>query len=120
MANKINKVIDRNGNTLIDLTNDTITPNKVISGTKFHGADGKEYTGILPANELDTLKYTFIDYDGTIMYTFTDAEIDAMEQLPAGPDHTADNLTFQEWNWSLADLKAWNRTRLDRPIVGAN
>lgn len=120
MANKINKVIDRNGNTLIDLTNDTITPNKVLSGTKFHGADGKEYTGSLSANELDTLKYTFIDYDGTVMYTFTDEEIDAMQELPAGPNHTDENLTFQEWNWSLADLKAWNRTRTDRPIVGAN
>lgn len=121
MANeKVNKVIDRNGNVLIDLTNDTVSPNKVLQGTKFHGSDGKEYTGILPANELDTVKYNFIDYDGTLIYSFTDTEIDAMSELPAGPDHTDENLTFQEWNWDLEDLKAWDRTRPDRPIVGAN
>lgn len=116
----INKVVDRNGSTLIDLTNDTVKPNKVLAGTKFHGADGREYTGSLPANELDTLKYTFIDYDGEVMYTYTDEELDALTELPVGPDHTDENLTFQEWNWTLEELKAWDRTRIDRPIVGAN
>lgn len=115
----VNKVVDRNYNVLIDLTNDTVKATDVISGKKFHGADGKEYVGSLQPNELDSLKYTFIDYDGEVMYTFTDAEIDAMTELPAGPDHTDDNLTFQEWNWSLEDLKAWDRTRGDRPVVGA-
>lgn len=119
MANKVNKVIDRNGNVLIDLTNDTVSANKVLAGTKFHGPDGKEYTGAIQPNELDTLKYTFIDYDGTVMYQFTDAEIDAMSELPAGPNHTDENLTFQGWNWTLEDLKAVNRNRITRPIVGA-
>lgn len=120
MANKVNKVIDRNGSVLIDLTNDTVSPGKVLAGTKFHGPDGKEYFGGVQQNELDMLKYNFIDYDGTLLYSFTDDEIDAMEELPAGPDHTEDNLTFQEWNWDLEDLKNWDRTRPDRPIVGAN
>lgn len=117
----INKVIDRNNNVLIDLTSDTVKPASVLSGTKFHGADGKEYIGQVQPNELDTFKYNFVDYDGTLMYSFTDEEIDAMTELPAGPDHTEDNLTFQEWNWSLEGLKNWDRTKCSfRPTVGAN
>lgn len=120
MANKVNKVIDRNGNVLIDLTNDTVSSSKVLAGTKFHGPDGKEYTGSLQPNDMAVLKYTFIDYDGSVLYEFTDDEIDTMTELPAGPDHTDENLTFQEWNWTLDDLKTWDRTRADRPIVGAS
>ncbi len=33
------------GNTLIDLTPDTLTPDKALKGYTFHGADGEEKTG---------------------------------------------------------------------------
>lgn len=39
-----NKII-YNGNTLIDLTEDTITAADVLSGKTFHGNDGEETTG---------------------------------------------------------------------------
>ena len=45
----------------------------------------------------------FIDYDGTILYSFTAEEFATMEALPANPSHTG--LTAQGWNWSLADAK---------------
>lgn len=115
----INKVVDRNNNVLIDLTEDDVSTNKVLEGTKFHGPDGKIYTGTLKKEDTG-LKYTFVDFDGTLVYEFTDEEIDAMTELPAGPDRTAENLTFQSWNWDLESLKNWNRSRPDRPIVGAN
>ena len=40
----VSKVI-YGGNTLIDLTSDTVTPDKMLSGIKAHGADGELITG---------------------------------------------------------------------------
>ena len=116
----INKFVDRQGNTLLDLSVDTVSENRVLAGTTYHGPDGAQHIGTLDPGPLDYSQYNFIDYDGTLLYSYTDEELDALTALPAGPDHTGDNLTFQSWNWSLADLKAWDRTRPDRPIVGAN
>ena len=117
----INKFIDREGNTLLDLSADSVTSeNFVLAGKTYHGPDGLQHTGTLDPGPLDYSQYNFIDYDGTLLYSYTDEELDALSELPAGPDHTNDNLTFQGWNWSLADLKAWDKTRPDRPLVGAN
>ena len=117
----INKFVDRQGNTLLDLSVDSVTSeNFVLAGKTYHGPDGVQHTGTLNPGPLDYSQYNFIDYDGTLLYSYTDEQLDALTALPAGPDHTGDNLTFQEWNWSLADLKAWDRTRPDRPLVGAN
>jgi len=41
---KISKVI-YGGETLIDLTGDNVTPDKLLKGTTAHGADGEEITG---------------------------------------------------------------------------
>ena len=49
----------------------------------------------------------FMDYDGTILHSYTKAEINAMtseSDLPANPSHTG--LTSQGWNWTLAQIKA--------------
>ena len=69
-------------------------------------------------SEFDMTKYNFIDFNGDLIYSFTDDEIDAMEVMPEAIDHTDENLTFQEWNWNLEELKSVNRNRPDRPIVG--
>ena len=47
----------------------------------------------------------FIDYDGTVLYTYSTAEALALSALPANPSHTG--LTAQGWNWSLANIKAY-------------
>lgn len=44
MAKKISKVI-YNGNTLIDLTQDTVTASDILTGKTAHGADGNVLTG---------------------------------------------------------------------------
>lgn len=56
--------------------------------------------------------FCFWDYDGTPLYSYTMAEIQAMTELPAPPDHSQDDvpLTFLYWNWTLADLKSINCT----------
>ena len=55
----------------------------------------------------------FIDYDGTLLYSYTLAELQALSSLPTKPSHAG--LTCQEWNWTLADLKTENK----KMIVGA-
>ena len=49
----------------------------------------------------------FIDYDGTLLYSYTLAEAAALTELPALPSH--DGLICQGWNWNLADIKALGR-----------
>ena len=46
----------------------------------------------------------FIDYDGTLLYSYTATEANALTELPANPTHTG--LTAQGWNWTLAEIKA--------------
>ena len=51
---------------------------------------------------------TFYDYDGTIVASYTLEEAQALTALPDAPTH--DGLTFQGWNWSLADINALTRS----------
>ena len=50
---------------------------------------------------------TFIDYDGSVLYSYTLAEAQALTELPALPSH--EGLVCQGWNWTLEDIKALNR-----------
>lgn len=47
----------------------------------------------------------FIDYDGTIRYSYTAQEFANLSELPANPAHNG--LTAQGWNWSLSDAKTY-------------
>ena len=49
----------------------------------------------------------FYDYDGTRLYSYTLAEVQALTELPELPSH--DGLICQGWNWTLADIKAENK-----------
>ena len=53
-----------------------------------------------PVEEKDV---NFIDYDGTILYSYTAAEAQELSALPDNPSH--DGLTAQGWNWTLAQIK---------------
>ena len=55
----------------------------------------------------------FYDYDGTLLYSYTIAEVNLLTELPQPPTH--DGLTFQGWNYSLESVQAATR-RMD---VGA-
>ena len=56
---------------------------------------------------------TFIDYDGSILYSYSLEEAQALTELPTLPSH--DGLVCQGWNWTLEAIKS-----LDRPVtVGA-
>ena len=49
----------------------------------------------------------FIDYDGTVLYSYSLAEAQALTELPALP--IRDGLVCQGWNWTLDAIKALNR-----------
>ena len=61
------------------------------------------YEGSVPVS-VEPKDVNFIDYDGTILYSYTAEEFAALDALPANPTH--DGLTSQGWNWTLADAKA--------------
>ena len=50
---------------------------------------------------------TFIDYNGTVLYSYTLAEAQELTELPELPIH--DGLVCQGWNWTLDAIKALNR-----------
>lgn len=50
---------------------------------------------------------SFYDYDGTLLYSYTVEEANALTALPAGPAH--EGLVFDDWNWSLEDVKSLTR-----------
>lgn len=50
---------------------------------------------------------SFYDYDGTLLYSYTVEEANALTALPAGPTH--EGLVFDGWNWSLEDVRGLTR-----------
>ncbi len=56
----------------------------------------------------------FIDYEGTILYSYTLTEVQALTELPELPSHNG--LICQGWNWTLAEIKEY----ADKLEVGAN
>lgn len=69
--------------------------------------------GGVPVKEKDV---NFYDYDGTLLYSYTLDEIQALTELPTPKSPDPEYLAFQEWNWTLDELKALN----DVADVGAN
>lgn len=57
--------------------------------------------------EVEEKDVNFYDYDGTLLYSYTLAEAQALTELPPGPEH--EGLTFQEWNCTLEEIQTWNQ-----------
>lgn len=51
----------------------------------------------------ESLPVRFLDYDGTVVYSYTAEDFANLTALPSNPSHTG--LTAQGWNWTLADAK---------------
>ena len=100
--------ITLNGTTLIDLSTDTVAvADDIASGKVGHLNTGATATGTHSGgggggSASDAVR--FIDYDGTILHTYSAEDFAALTAMPANPTHTG--LTSQGWNWSLADAKA--------------
>lgn len=88
---------------LIDLTEDTVTPATLKSGVTAHDASGAKITGTLDTAPPKESDINFWDYDGTLLYSWTLAELATKTELPPLPSH--DGLVCQGWNWTLQDIK---------------
>lgn len=66
------------------------------------------YDSVVPVEPKD---YNFFDWDGTLLYSYSANEINALTELPALPIH--EGLT-SEWNYTLAQLQSL--TQLTRPL----
>ena len=102
--------VDFAGNTLVDLTGDSVTPATLKKGETAHNAAGEQIVGTMEAGSTTPGvpgDITFYDYDGTIVTSWALSELATKTALPDYPSHAG--LICQGWNWSLADLKTTNR-----------
>ena len=67
----------------------------------------KENEGGVVAPSAKWNDVTFIDYDGSVLYSYGLEEAKALTELPKLPNH--DGLVCQGWNWTLEAIKAINR-----------
>lgn len=104
------------GQTLIDLSQDTVTDaSHIVSGHTGHLADGTQVAGTGGGSvEVEEKQVNFIDYDGTILHSYTKAEANALTALPSNPSHTG--LTAQGWNWTLQEIRDQLTAVPDGPI----
>ncbi len=89
--------VTKNGTVVITPSNGRDGMSKVTVPVEVSGGGGK-------VTEKDV---NFYDYDGTIVASYSAADFANLTALPANPNHTADGLTSQGWNWSLVDAKAY-------------
>ena len=57
------------------------------------------------AAEVEQKDVNFIDYDGTILYSYSAADFLNLSAMPNNPSHTG--LTARGWNWDLNDAKTY-------------
>ena len=107
-------IVIYNGEPLIDLSGDTVTPDKLLSGITAHDKTGAQITGTAELGSgggsaivKKDNAVNFYDYDGTLLHSYTVEEAQALTALPDGPTHPG--LTFQGWNWDLASVNALTR-----------
>lgn len=85
---------------LVAQTSDSVTENGTVDTTLISSLDVNVPQGGIEVPEKDV---NFIDYDGTILYSYTAQEFAALTELPANPEH--EGLTAQGWNWELQAAK---------------
>ena len=86
----------------------------VTGNGRYVAPSGTAY-GVVNVNvEGGRVNVNFIDYDGTILHSYTAEEIQALSTLPSNPSHTG--LTAQGWNWTLAQIKNYLTNNPDAVI----
>ena len=91
-------------------TSITVAPLSVTQNGTYTAPSGTAYSPVSVnvsgggGGRAEKKQVNFIDYDGTILYSYTAAEANALTALPENPSHTG--LVAQGWNWTLAQIKS--------------
>lgn len=88
------------------LTTKTITANGTYNASS-DNADGYSSVTVNVSGgggEVTPKQINFIDYDGTVLHSYTSTEWANVTALPSNPTHTG--LTAQGWNWSKNQIDA--------------
>lgn len=80
-----------------------IVPENIAKDEVILGVVGTHEGGRAPVEEKDVCLF---DYDGTLLYSYTVEEVQALTELPEPPEH--EGLVFDGWNWTLEELKGLN------------
>jgi len=85
----------------------TITENTTTTITPAQDKDGISSVEVITniPTGLEEKDVNFYDYLGNLKYAYTAQEFQELSELPAGPTH--EDMTFQEWNWQLAEAKTY-------------
>lgn len=86
----------------------SVSASELVSGTKSiyangTGIDVTSYASVdvnVPASE--PKRVFLMDYDGTVLYSYTATEIDSMLALPSNPSRSG--LMSHGWNWNIVDI----------------
>lgn len=110
LGTDMDNVIDQNNKTLTQVLQDNNNNfNLSIDGNELTLATPNGYTSTvtLPASggQKKNNDVTFIDYDGTVLYSYTADEFLALSEMPQNPTH--EGLESQGWNWSFEDAQAY-------------
>jgi len=108
----INDTTDSAGGTIREITTDTtltLSPLLATQNQTYTPLSGTAYSEVVVnvsggGAAVEEKQVNFIDYDGTLLYSYTANEANALTSLPVNPSHTG--LTAQGWNWTLSEIKA--------------
>lgn len=83
----------------------TVEPLSVTANGTYEEA-GKSYSpvtvNVSGSGAASPKQVNFYDYDGTLLYSYTDVEFANLDTLPDNPSHAG--LTAQGWNWTKAQI----------------
>lgn len=91
----------------------TVEPLEVMENGEYTAPEGTAYSPVtvnVPSggggvSEDDDV--LFVDYDGTLLYSYSAEDFLALSEMPENPSH--EGLVAQGWNWTLADAQAYVR-----------
>lgn len=83
-------------------SNQTVT---IEADESYDGLDSVEVSVLVEGESVPEKDVNYIDYDGTIVASYTVNEFLELSNHPANPIHS--RLTSQGWNWTLSDAKTY-------------